>query len=689
MEYSKRHLSLNVEAMDLVAFHAAIGALPYGKCLPTAIYVLDVDPSHLPTALLVICRELRRRLEIGAEYNILKFHTDRPKISFLSYPDFLTEPHPSLNAYVLVDLVTGKVRRDDYRARINPPILHRKEQFLPPDHPSRKQFEALTKAEEAAGLLDETDRIGFRLNWEKILAERAVKLRGHKLVKITAPAVDLEVKAIVSPHLKVDRHRTALTRTEASKPIKLLMELGQLRRGESVFDYGCGLGADVTALRGLGHAASGWDPVHAPAAARQSATIVNLGYVLNVIEDPAERIEVLNNAWRLAERLLVVSTLVRGQEGYSDFRCCGDGLMTSRNTFQKYFEPAELQAMIEDTLGCESVAVAMGIHFVFRRVDELQDFLSQRSHRVIDWMALSHRLGLRKALRSNRDPYDTHRELLDDFWTASLGLGRVPREEEFERLAEVRSACGSVPRAFQLFFDKFGRETFDAARVRRQEDLLVFLAAGILRKKVPFNGLSLRLQRDIRSFFGDYMAAQAKAKDLMFAAGDKDEIDLALQGLKFGWLDRTENHFTVHRSLLDELPAIFRVYIECGARLFGNPREADLIKIHLYSGKLTFQHYDDFDGAMLPQLKLRIKIDLRRLFVTVFDHTTGPEHQLLFFKERFVPSGYAFGNDAAGFSKRLKKLGFSEDTIGYGPSLSQYEELCISRKLTPGLYPRK
>jgi hypothetical protein len=30
----------------------------------------------------------------------------------------------------------------------------------------------------------------------------------------------------------------------------------------------------------------------------------------------------------------------------------------------------------------------------------------------------------------------------------------------------------------------------------------------------------------------------------------------------------------------------------------------------------------------LPELLTRIKIDLKRLFVTVIDHSTGPEHQL-------------------------------------------------------------
>jgi len=52
--------------------------------------------------------------------------------------------------------------------------------------------------------------------------------------------------------------------------------------------YGCGLGADIRGLRELGFDAYGWDPVHAPDGPQADADVVNLGYVLNVIEDPAE-----------------------------------------------------------------------------------------------------------------------------------------------------------------------------------------------------------------------------------------------------------------------------------------------------------------------------------------------------------------------------------------------------------------
>jgi DNA phosphorothioation-associated putative methyltransferase len=656
--------------MTSADYRQALDALPYGKRLPGAVYLLDPgDDQRIPSLLRITVAELRKRLEIGAGFNLLKFHTASPKISFLSYPDFEKDPHPALAEAVIVDLVTGKSRRDDYRSRANPPILHRKETFIPPDNPLHAKFAKLTMQEEAAGLLDDTSRIGFRLNWERALCERGLCFKGHRLVETG----DKPLQASASPKKKIQRHKTALVRREISKPVKTLLELGQIRRNESFFDYGCGYGGDVEAIGKLGHPSAGWDPVHAPDASRQSADVVNLGFVLNVIEDPAERVEALIDAWKLARRVLLVSTLIAGQEAYGDVQAYGDGVLTRRDTFQKFFEPSEIQALIEDTLHTEAVPVGLGIYLFFRDTADLHDFLAQRSRRFIDWESLSRKLGLLRALKAKRDPYDTHRDLLDAYWESVLELGRMPREEEFDRLAEVRQACGSLPRALQLFIDRFGEPTFNAARQRRKEDLLVFVAAAQLRRKIPFNQLSLRLQRDLRSFFGSYANAEEKARELMFTAGDPDELEIAASHLDFGHLDPNEAHFTFHRSLLDELPVILRVYVECAARLYGNPREADLIKIHLHSRKLTFHYYRDFDKAPLPELLTRIKIDLKRLFVTVIDHTTGTEHQLLFFKERFLPKDDPDRPKMNRFSAKLRKLGLREETIGYGPSKEKWE----------------
>jgi hypothetical protein len=81
----------------------------------------------------------------------------------------------------------------------------------------------------------------------------------------------------------------------------------------------------------------------------------------------------------------------------------------------------------------------------------------------------------------------------------------------------------------------------------------------------------------------------------------------------------------------------------------------------------------------IPELLTRIKIDLKRLFVSVIDHTTGPEHQLLFFKERFLAKDHPDRPKMDSFSAKLRKLGLREETIGYGPSKEKWEEFLISR----------
>ena len=74
-------------------------------------------------------------------------------------------------------------------------------------------------------------------------------------------------------------------------------------RGQTVFDYGCGRGDDLRHLRQLGYEADGWDPAHRPNTERRPADIVNLGYVVNVIENQSERATALRSAWELARNL--------------------------------------------------------------------------------------------------------------------------------------------------------------------------------------------------------------------------------------------------------------------------------------------------------------------------------------------------------------------------------------------------
>jgi len=118
--------------------------------------------------------------------NVIKLHRTKFAISYLHYPDFETDPHPALNGSLIVYLSSRDVRFRDYSQSDNPPILHRKEEFVSTDHPLRSEFESLTRAEEACGLFEDTSRIGLRQGWEELLNAKGLSLNGHSIAASVA-----------------------------------------------------------------------------------------------------------------------------------------------------------------------------------------------------------------------------------------------------------------------------------------------------------------------------------------------------------------------------------------------------------------------------------------------------------------------------------------------------------------------
>lgn len=739
--------------MKLNEYQDHLSRISHGKRLPRALYVFRDTASDFGVALNQLLAQLAAVFAVGPEFNLIKFRTDELKVSFLSYPEFMDDPHPSLRHAITIDLATGTARHTDYAGNLNPPILHRKETFMIPEHPKRAAFAELTKAEDAAGLYAHTATIGFKLNWERLLREKGLVIHGHELQRVESEGTPTEAQAPL-----FDRHKTALTRYELSKPVKSLLEYGLLKAATTFFDYGCGQGSDTRGLRALGHEAEGWDPVHRPGVAKREADIVNLGYVLNVIEDPAERVDALVDAYRLAKRLLVVSGLINETVETARAAQYRDGVVTQRNTFQKYFEQQELQQYIEDALDTTALPVALGVFYVFRDPVEHQDFLSARSRRTIDWTQISARLGLggprtlwkllyeehrelldefgRLALELGRMPelaeckrlaeivgsfgsakralrayvqgggadgvdweqirirfgigqapkrqwevlYEQHKELLDGFWNLTLQLGRLPEPEEFPQTGELREKIGSPKQALRMFIQKGGGDEVKRATENRRRDLLVYVALANLRKRVPFGQLSPTLRFDIRTFFGDYQAALAKGVEFLYAAGDVGEIALACENLNLGWQDAQALY--VHRSLIPDLPGVLRAYVGCATALFGDVEQADLVKLHKESGKVTFLSYDDFDGNPLPELQHRIKVNLRTRWVEAFDHRTSG--QLLYYKERFLHPAHPQRPACEKFSAKLRKLNIPEALLD-GPPKDQLARLCALHGLNANL----
>ncbi len=148
---------------------------------------------------------------------------------------------------------------------------------------------------------------------------------------------NLEIK------LEIKRHRGAIKLNDLSRPVRLAVSFGVLKKENTLFDYGCGHGEDIKLLGNQGYQTNGWDPYYFPQNQLQRADIINLGYVLNVIENEQERREALKNAWELTDKLLIVAAQISVGEPGKGHIAYNDGFVTARNTFQKYYEQNELK----------------------------------------------------------------------------------------------------------------------------------------------------------------------------------------------------------------------------------------------------------------------------------------------------------------------------------------------------------
>ncbi len=662
---------------DWTRHRELLRTLPYGKVLPAATYIHRTGQVCQQGVFGHLLSRLSEHHRISEEFNVVKFRTDAPRLSFLRYSSFFEEAHPCLEESIAIDLTSGRSLSTTYRDSLNPPILHRKELMLAPDHPRFEEFAALSRAEEQAGLYSNTAIIGFRINWERLLAAHGLAIEGHCLLRTKGQ------EAVVGNGVAVHRHRTALARYQLSRPVKTLVEYSQLQAGSTFLDYGCGLGGDVRGLSELGFDAIGWDPAHAPDGPRKEADIVNLGYVLNVIEDPAERLETLCAAWRFAKRLLVVSAQIGDASSEAPRAATlNDGVLTLRNTFQKYFGQQELRCYIEDALEMPAVPVALGIFYVFREPGDHQSFLQSRSRRRVDWESVS--VGFSKPQRPPREvrtgrrqraePFAEHLELIEHFWSLTLQLGRLPVAKEFPGDAELCTAFGSPKRALRMLVARNGQQIFERAQAVRKSDLLVYLASSHLRKHIPFGHLPDSVKADISFFFGTYSRGLKQGRDLLYSLADASTIVLACDEAAVGWQD--ERSLYVRSSHAGQLPTVLRTLLACAELLYGNINEADIVRIHKFSGKVTFLIYSDFQSKLLPQLAIRTKVDLRAARVEVFDHTS--DRQLLFFKERFLDADDPERERLLLISDKLRHVGIS-DSVFLGPSaVALRQMLCDS-----------
>lgn len=644
-----------------------VGRLDAGKVVGGARYV---HVSAVPDEVMAFLREGVAGVDGPVEgFNVLKLSPDAPRLSLLRYPGFFDHAFPLLAEAWTIDLDEGRCERRAYDPARNPPILHRKELLLRADDPQRPAFAALTAEAERHALFANPLTIGHRQQWEALLRAKGLRVEGHSLVP-------LEDAAVVDG-AEVRRHRTAMARRALSTPMQALWRHGYVGAGQTLFDYGCGRGDDLAALASAGVAADGWDPYYRPDAMRAEADVVNLGFVLNVIEDPSERRDALTRAYGLARRVLAVSAILGGRSVSAQYRVYGDGVLTSRSTFQKYYAHDELGEYVADALGREPVSVGPGLFFVFRRDEDEQDFLEARQRSSGRFGAMPAPPPTERPVREPRAPrakapsrWERQAELVEAFWQSCLALGRAPREGEFARLAELTREVASVAVALRRLTEERGAEALERAKARRVGDLAVFLALNLFERRKSAAALGERARVDVREFFGSHAKAAEAGQRLLFSLREPRTVEraceeAAAQGI--GWLTAGES-LQLDARLVNELPPALRVYVGCAGKLSGAVQDAEVVKIHVGSGKVSLMRYDDYEGSAVPQMVERVKVDLRRQQVTYYEYTGEYEPQPLWMKSRYqhpAMEGYAAQRE---FDERLRATE-GVDWSGYGPGL--------------------
>ena len=420
---------------DLSIIARACKRSPVGKNLPDAFYV-HVWALHALEDLLQQYESRARSATTQAQNaTIVKFSTSKPKISYLFYPDFDTDPHPALQASIQVDLETLQVTHRDYGTSSNPFILHCKETFVTPEYPLYQQFAELTRAQEALGLLNNSRSIGTRRGWEERLNAYNVELQGHCLIQCQAASSTGESRS-----RQIDRHKAAIVRNDFSRPVRTALEAGLFTPDTTFFDYGCGHGSDISRISQQGFTSAGWDPYYSPENPQTPADIVNLGYVINVIEDTGDRREALIKAWELTRKVLLVAAQVTLADTNKGTIAYGDGVVTTRNTFQKYYEQEELKTYIDQVLDVDAIPVALGIYFVFRQGAQAQLFRASRFRsRATTPRVCSH-----------VKRFEDYQELLTPLMSFVTERGRLPSKGELPQETEISAEFGTLKRAYSI-----------------------------------------------------------------------------------------------------------------------------------------------------------------------------------------------------------------------------------------------
>ena len=187
------------------------------------------------------------------------------------------------------------------------------------------------------------------------------------------------------------------------------------------------------------------------------------------------------------------------------------------------------------------------------------------------------------------------------------------------------------------------------------------------------SALPTGLQRGIRAFFGSYTTGCRRADDRLFRAGAADAVDDACRRSAVGKL--LPNALYVHRTALEALDPLLRVYEGCARAYLGEIEAADLIKLHRHSGKVSYLVYPEFDADPHPALLRSIKLNLRTREIESTDYAVSANPPVLHRKEAFLLPDDPRRSKFERLTAQEERAGLLDETASIGTRAGWAERL--------------
>jgi SAM-dependent methyltransferase len=166
---------------------ALVKQIKVGKRVGGDLYFHRDAISTLAPQMQSMLSSLIQQYAPNTPFDILKISPKALTLSLLSSPSFFESSYPTVQASQTISFKqappTSTMAR--YDERTSPPIYHRTETFLPPQHPRYAELAGRTKRAEELGLYQgEMQKLGNQAAWDEWLAEQGFSEKDGSIVPL-------------------------------------------------------------------------------------------------------------------------------------------------------------------------------------------------------------------------------------------------------------------------------------------------------------------------------------------------------------------------------------------------------------------------------------------------------------------------------------------------------------------------